>query len=418
MGLLHFPRGIINPNYPGFQHLAHTLSDHFIDQQFDPSSDSEISDDCDFDSYPSGHGRNKDIISDANNNDNGEMEDDIDLNSNESGGDLALHTTMASDKFLSNTIKGGFKDDSETNMFCNSKQIKVHDFNTITGKLERHSVDMDFNEDDELEYIFSDKSIDCDSGAFIQYDCEMSINEFQKSKNVEIAENLLNDQSSIKFLTPDILIEHKSCEKPLTTGKSSTTENIVHNGISQEGSANVLFFKDKREYEPDLIKHIIKDYDQANTEKQAALSITGENELIRNSVHKTSSDAKRTCSGEEKISYLMQTEEGNSSNVKNSQNVKCSLPLTFESITSSTVDIIGDFGKEIEKEINLIVSGFREQSNEMCSIESVADVNKRTHEINSRQKAKTCDELVLDENKFMEHLKSFSRVSFNSLTYK
>lgn len=28
-----YPRGIINPNYPGFQHFAHTLSEHFIEHQ-------------------------------------------------------------------------------------------------------------------------------------------------------------------------------------------------------------------------------------------------------------------------------------------------------------------------------------------------------------------------------------------------
>lgn len=40
-----YPRGIINPNYPGFQHLAHTLSEHFIDhhQQFGNMSDSDVS---------------------------------------------------------------------------------------------------------------------------------------------------------------------------------------------------------------------------------------------------------------------------------------------------------------------------------------------------------------------------------------
>lgn len=37
-------RGIINPNYPGFQHLAHTLSEHFFDHQFEHSSeDSDLS---------------------------------------------------------------------------------------------------------------------------------------------------------------------------------------------------------------------------------------------------------------------------------------------------------------------------------------------------------------------------------------
>ncbi|KAL5281421.1 SCHIP1 family protein [Megaselia abdita] len=28
--VLNYPRGIINPNYPGFQHLAHTLTEHFV----------------------------------------------------------------------------------------------------------------------------------------------------------------------------------------------------------------------------------------------------------------------------------------------------------------------------------------------------------------------------------------------------
>lgn len=37
-----YPRGIINPNYPGFQHLAHTLAEHFVDHQFE-QSDSDVS---------------------------------------------------------------------------------------------------------------------------------------------------------------------------------------------------------------------------------------------------------------------------------------------------------------------------------------------------------------------------------------
>lgn len=47
-----YPRGIINPNYPGFQHLAHTLSEHFVDHhgnQVGSMSDSDISEvDSDF----------------------------------------------------------------------------------------------------------------------------------------------------------------------------------------------------------------------------------------------------------------------------------------------------------------------------------------------------------------------------------
>ncbi|XP_055379275.1 homeobox protein 5-like isoform X2 [Condylostylus longicornis] len=37
-----YPRGIINPNYPGFQHLAHTLSEHFVNHPND-ADDSDLS---------------------------------------------------------------------------------------------------------------------------------------------------------------------------------------------------------------------------------------------------------------------------------------------------------------------------------------------------------------------------------------
>lgn len=48
-----YPRGIINPNYPGFQHLAHTLSEQFVDphsnNQTESMSDSDFSEvDSDF----------------------------------------------------------------------------------------------------------------------------------------------------------------------------------------------------------------------------------------------------------------------------------------------------------------------------------------------------------------------------------
>lgn len=359
MGLLHYPRGIINPNYPGFQHLAHTLADHFIDHQFDQSSDSEISDDSDSDSYPSGHTGGKNLTSDDNNNGDGEMEDIIDLNSN-----LGLPPTMS----------------STTTLF--SKRAK-QELDFTSSKLGGCSNYMDFNEDDDFEYVLSDENIDCDSDAYVQYDFKPTLNKLQIRKIDKIEENFRNDRNSMTLLTPDILIEHKSSEKPLkrislTTGIRSTVKNIAYKEINQE---------DKREYAPDLIKHIINDYDQDKV-LNATLSDGGNN---------------------------MQKEEGNDNNIRNSQNVIHSLPLSFESATSSTVDIIGDFGKEIENEISMIVSGFRDTANETNSIESMNDQKMR--ERNSRQNATTSDEFVLDENKFMEHLKSFTKVSFKILRY-
>lgn len=40
----NYPRGIVNPNYPGFQHLAHTLSEYFIEPPAGNISDSDTSD--------------------------------------------------------------------------------------------------------------------------------------------------------------------------------------------------------------------------------------------------------------------------------------------------------------------------------------------------------------------------------------
>lgn len=72
-----YPRGIINPNYPGFQHLAHTLSEQFVDphsnNQTESMSDSDFSEvDSDFPSE--GHStenNNNNNIHDGNDDSNG-----------------------------------------------------------------------------------------------------------------------------------------------------------------------------------------------------------------------------------------------------------------------------------------------------------------------------------------------------------
>ncbi|CAO1308202.1 unnamed protein product [Diamesa serratosioi] len=89
----NYPRGIINPNYPGFQHLAHTLAEHFVDHHhFEPSSDSDLSEDFDFDiAFRVRNLDNVNIMNDNNNNDNinihnntnaMEFDKNIDLNRN------------------------------------------------------------------------------------------------------------------------------------------------------------------------------------------------------------------------------------------------------------------------------------------------------------------------------------------------
>lgn len=135
--LTRYPRGIINPNYPGFQDFAHTLTEHFIDHyHFEQQlSDSEISDDVDFDvlAYRSGNLVNVNIMSDSNNNNDNinnnadEAEErsamaiDLNRNKNRQNASLLLahdYSTKADDGNVNLLMK------SEPKVFCESKQLE------------------------------------------------------------------------------------------------------------------------------------------------------------------------------------------------------------------------------------------------------------------------------------------------------
>lgn len=73
-------RGIINPNYPGFQHLAHTLSEHFFDDHHfaQSSEDSDLSEfevEQDRREYLNGHHFSAQTSPCNNNNNNNNIDD-------------------------------------------------------------------------------------------------------------------------------------------------------------------------------------------------------------------------------------------------------------------------------------------------------------------------------------------------------
>lgn len=82
--VLNYPRGIINPNYPGFQHLAHTLTEHFVSthrrshshdsldtlDSFDLDYDMELN----YDEEDSAFQKDDDIVVECNNNNNNSNE--------------------------------------------------------------------------------------------------------------------------------------------------------------------------------------------------------------------------------------------------------------------------------------------------------------------------------------------------------
>lgn len=480
-----YPRGIINPNYPGFQHLAHTLAEHFIDHhQFEQSSDSEISEDFDFDvAYRGGNLGNVNIMNDSNNNNdninNGYgSEKNIDLNRNKNRrSSFSLPESVVNDLGMNKEYEDGNVNlmlKSEPKVFCESKQL---DLNETLMELERFSSDdddeefcnlsssktapnnytsptdpnqMDFDDDDladlsgeddaairnELENIDTadndfNENINCDLATYLQqYDFKMDLRKTYKYDSEQ--QECLTDDDNSKLPTPDILIEHNN--KKLQNCETSVKEKLPTKEESDYGGGKIQSFVDVsvsdelRDYQPDLIKNIT-DAISTNDNNQVDVQVTeiqvdrmlhsgeGDNEISSPVEHEIPSDEKKTNDNDEKIINQVQTEMvgdevethldlGPAQTVTN-------LPLSFESASSTNVDIIGDFGKEIEKEIGLIVSGYRNAMHEMCSTEGSSG-KKAQHLIRPQRtqhfSTKT-PELVFDENKFIEHLKYFSKVS-------
>lgn len=514
-----YPRGIINPNYPGFQHLAHTLAEHFIDhhqqqQQFELSSDSEISDDFDFDAvYRVGNLDNVNIMNDINdsnnNNDNinnngDEPDKNIDLNRNKNRrSSFSVPDHIANDLGMmreSQVVIGKEYEDgnvnlmmkSDTKVFCESKQLDLHEthleferfssededeeccnvLSTATAqnnfKNQLDSNQMDFDDDEladlsgeddaaiknELENIDIEtdndmnENINCDLATYLQqYDYKMDL---KKSYNERLEQEIdeegcLTDEDNSKLPTPDILIEHNSkklqndddeaLKRAMTVKGTNNADVHAHvdddDGGKRQCDVDVSSSDEMRDYQPDLIKsirdaintndnnHGVEKTTKSRIEKVRRQRGEGDNGISSLVEHKIPDNGKKTNDDDEKIINQEQTDETfENVDVEMENNLKAStvsreLPLSFESATSTTVDIIGDFGKEIEKEIGLIVSGYRNATNEMCS--GVISSGKKTQQsirpVRTQNYSTNKAELVFDENKFIEHLKYFSKVS-------
>ncbi|CRL01359.1 CLUMA_CG014390, isoform A, partial [Clunio marinus] len=484
-----YPRGIINPNYPGFQHLAHTLAEHFIDHHQLELSDSEISEDFDFDAaYRSGNLGNVNIMGDINdsnnNNDNinnnaDALDKNIDLNRNKNRrssfskprnvvNDLSI---MKENQML---MDKGYEDGndnllmkSEPKVFCESKHLDLHQENenhlemsdgedeeccnvssNISFKVEIDSSRMDFDEDDdeladlsgeddaaiknELENIDKadndfNENINCDLATYLtQYDFKMDLNKTYKYENEhKTEEECLTDEDNSKLPTPDILIEHNN-KKLQNDDNSEDNMNesnlpavVVVGDESKSEMVDVSQSDDVNDYQPDLIKNITETINiNDNNEDEGKLEIRRNvKELHENEKGDNERNIIDNGNDEKIINQMQQTETASNSD-SNEITIRKNHPLSFESATSTTVDIIGDFGKEIEKEIGLIVSGYRNATNEkFCeelsnekkaqqSIRPIKDV-----EFSSKEQ-----ELVFDENKFIEHLKYFSKMGDAALS--
>lgn len=475
--------------------MAHTLAEHFIDHhQFEQSSDSEISEDFDFDvAYRSGNLGNVNImsgISDSNNNNglienrrraDGLSEKVIDLNRNKNRRSSFSKPENLVNDFDTTTTSKEYEDGndnllmkSEPKVFCESKQLVLHESHferfssededeeccnvstTVLNsfKIESEPSRMDFDDDDladlsgeddaaiknELENIDKadndfGENVNCDLATYLQqYEYKMDVQKSYKYESEERDEECLTDEDNSKLPTPDILIEHNS--KKVQNGEVMNTAAMTDSsGCDAEvkrSAVDVSPSDEMRDYQPDLIKNIT-DAINANDNNQGdekmmkirRQSVEGDNEISSPGVHDIHGEAPTNDDDDEKkIINQVQTESVRNvddekmeinSDESLMQAVSRNLPLSFESATSITVDIIGDFGKEVEKEIGLIVFGYRNATNEMCSGESssgrMAHQPIRPGAVRAKQHSTNSPDSVFDEHKFIEHLKFFSKVS-------
>lgn len=172
--------------------------------------------------------------------------------------------------------------------------------------------------------------------------------------------------------------------------------------IVEEASAcndetkNPSSLDETRDLQPDLIKSIGDNNHERITGIQA-----GDNEILPH--------AKREISNSDEVKIINQVQTEMTVVAAAS-----SVQLSFDSATSTVVDIIGDFGKEIEKEIGLIVSGYLDTDKSAPLSTPTSPQTNEPIRPNSAQRPMSLNntsEIVFDENKFIEHVKYFSKVS-------
>lgn len=238
----------------------------------------------------------------------------------------------------------------------------------IKNELERiDCVDNDFNE-----------NINCDLVTYLQ--------------QYEFKTDSETDEDNSKLPTPDILVEHSN---KLQNDADEDVIIVVEGSACDDETKNLPAQDEARDFQPDLIKNIGDNNHERITGTQA-----GDNEISLLAEREISS------SDEEKIINQVQTE-------MTIVAATSSVQLSFDSATSAVIDIIGDFGKEIEKEIGLIVSGYLDaDKSPPLSTPTSPQTNEPIRPKAERPMSlNNATEIVFDENKFIEHVKYFSKVS-------
>ncbi|XP_055917299.1 myb-like protein H isoform X2 [Eupeodes corollae] len=299
----HFPRGIINPNYPGFQHLAHTLSEHYISHQSSDPYDSDLSEyemelsvdsfECEFlDGGSSSLGSN--IMHNNNNN---------------------LNTVMVINNNLIDSNKTVVAmDDSEDNFNRHLSRTDDVDGGGLTvlpliNVTQSYSDTNRNNATNNTTTTTTDEKEPNNLQTYLKlYDSTTQQQEHdERSKSLEI--EIPQDDGNFGCPTPDILIKNYDSERYCRRVKPENRPDLLRN-VSPNPPMKCRFEA-----------AFMEDEDK----RQQQQRITSE----RDSPPNTLCTDSKSDMGRDDIS----------------------LGLT-------PVDIVGDFGQEVEREFGLIVSGY------------------------------------------------------------
>ncbi|XP_061393540.1 schwannomin-interacting protein 1 homolog [Musca vetustissima] len=262
-----FPRGIINPNYPGFQHLAHTLSEHFVTSSPSDSFESDMS------------------------------EYDMDLSA-----------------------------DSFDSLTEDRSQIELNNFNNNTTQSITMNPDGYPNHRHEnFDYIHEEEGdlylVDCDKGHRPSFDDDDEANRNRNSHQSDNNPfNLTDLQDGVQSKLTLLEAEHNNTTQKEQMPVSITPDILIKNHHHHQQMETQF----KKENRPDLLRGVSP-------------------HSIKESLHQS----------EPPLTVDIHHQGHHGFNTRHAEmKDEMSFGLT-------PVDIIGDFGQEVEREFGLLVSGYR-----------------------------------------------------------
>lgn len=343
----NFTRGIINPNYPGFQHLAHTLSEHFTDHHFEHSSDSDVSEEFELELSSNDYGRIDDDEDDDNNNNNNQVDEtDNGNNGNEEADSVVEHEEQLDFQLQHQEKDNDVDDDFDKNGDNNSAEMLDESNINLLEKSEQK--------------IFCDKKSlcltggdgDCNDGGGDCGDCDSKITNQSQHSPTENDENSLRVMSTINCQTAITTMDQsRQMDDPeilrdlqLTTTTTTTDEN-------------------PNEYACDLDTYL-KQY-ETSIDVNSDLTSAKDEPSIGDLHYDTTPDVLPDFLDISKLNEpdllknIKVVEDERIVEVKAAQTMKSPMLNDFSLRSTTPIDIVGDFGREIEREIGLIVSGYK-----------------------------------------------------------